>query len=132
MKMLTTFEDLLGKTLKKIENINNEYLIFQLKNNHLFCLYHEQDCCEKVTIEDICGDLNDLINVPILLAELIEQKNPEDRITCTTSTWSFYKLSTIKGSVTIRWYGSSEGEYSETVNWKKITYNEYKKIKKTS
>lgn len=75
---------------------------------------------------DINGNLQDLIGSEILLAEEVisdQDKNPEgvEIPDCQDSfTWTFYKLATIKGSVTIRWYGESDGYYSESVSFDEI------------
>ena len=87
-------------------------------------MHHEQDCCENVTIKDICGDLQDLIGTELLLAEervsrCEEQFEPED----SSYTWTFYEFRTAKGSVTISWYGSSNGYYSESVTFGEQRYN---------
>ena len=119
------FEDLLGKILSNIENKDDEELIFTFESGEKYRLYHNQDCCESVTIEEIIGDLNDLISTPITLAEEIISddvnpngvKIPENQ---ESFTWTFYKLATIKGYATIRWYGQSNGYYSEEVRWEKI------------
>ena len=121
----TNFSILKGKTLVSVENPNDEVIYFETAEGEEYRLWHQQDCCESVTIEDINGDLEDLVGHPILLAEEVthENENPKD-ITPPeyqdSFTWTFYKLSTIKGSVTIRWYGESNGYYSEAVSFGEV------------
>ena len=123
--MSNSFNTLKGLTLKSIDvNKDRDQITFVTDDGRVFEMYHSQDCCESVSIEDINGDLADLVGSPILVAEEAtnSDSNPEGvdpkRIEWQDSfTWTFYKLATIKGSVTIRWYGSSNGYYSESVSF---------------
>ena len=117
------FQDLIGHTLSKIENSEDE-IIFESVEGKRWIMTHNQNCCESVTVEDIAGDLDDLIGSPILEAEEVtSDENPEGVVKRfqDSFTWTFYKLGTIKGRVTIRWYGESNGYYSESVDFKEIT-----------
>lgn len=107
---------MIGMVFTSVEVLDDE-LIFTSENK-IFKFHHIQDCCETVNIEDVCGDLEDLRNHPILLAEEVDGVAPADfdYTYCESYTWTFYKFATIKGSVTVRWLGESNGYYSEGVD----------------
>jgi hypothetical protein len=102
---------LLGKTLTRAEVRNEDTEItFEAEDGSCFLMYHYQDCCESVYVESVVGDLSDLIGSPILQAEEVVQMSGDDASLegrgDESFTWTFYKLATIKGSVTIRWYAA--------------------------
>lgn len=112
-------DSLVGKTLIKIERFGKNFpdhgdeIIFHCSDGEKYKMFHDQDCCESVDIEDITGDLSDLIGSPIIRAS--EDVNEE--LGDHSSTWTFYNIATAKGQVTIRWYGESNGFYSERVHF---------------
>lgn len=118
--------ELLGKTLDKVYHINYEEVVFSTTDGEVYKLFHVQNCCEHVYLEDICGDLQDLVGSELVEAEEADQSdvNPEGvdmKGHCQDSfTWTFYKFRTAKGAVTLRWYGSSNGYYSESVEFAKL------------
>lgn len=108
------FVDIIGKTFNEVVDNNGEEIIFTKSPEGFdFKLLHNQDCCESVYIEDITGDLSDLVGTPILSAEESYESGESDN-GYESQTWSFYSFRTIKGSVTIRFFGSSNGYYSES------------------
>ena len=119
-----------GKTLTSITETKkgDDAIIFTCKDGSEYRMYHEQYCCENVEIEDVNGDLNDLVGTPILKAEEVSNDDFEKAYKDGLSeddyqesyTWTFYKFATVKGYVDIRWFGQSNGYYSESVDFEKI------------
>lgn len=81
-----------------------------------FKMYHEQDCCESVYIDDVCGDVDDILNDEIMHAEE-RSNNPDTGEDFESVTYTFYDIQTSKGSLNIKWYGESNGYYSESVDF---------------
>ncbi len=110
------FSTLEGQTLVEI-NVGDDEIVFRTDKGAEYKMYHEQDCCESVWVEDVCGDVADLLHTPILKAEETSEIGDDNR---ESSTWTFYHLRTIRGTVTIRWCGTSNGYYSESVSFTKV------------
>lgn len=99
--------------------VQDDEFKIETEDGLLFTFYHQQDCCESVYLEDIIGDIDDLIGGYVLLAE--ESSNdddlPESKTNPTDSyTWTFYRIGTNKGLVVLRFLGESNGYYSEGVD----------------
>ena len=121
MTEYVSIDDMLGAIFDEVKKIDEGEIIFKSKR-YSYSMFHDQDCCETVTIKQIDGDLNDLIGSPILLAVETTNRGEDTDDEYDSITWTFYELATIKGYVTISWYGESNGYYSERVDILK-TYN---------
>lgn len=118
-------DTLVGMVLVEVKGEKGEdRMLFVTEDGRKFLMYHSQECCEYVSIEDICGDLADLVGQPILVAEeSTSGENPEGVPVGEyqdSFTWTFYRLATAKGWVTIRWYGESNGYYGESVDFGEV------------
>jgi len=124
-------KDIIGKTFSMVwavkeDSEHPDQIRFICDDGRKYRMYHNQDCCEDVTLDDISGDLQDLIGIPILVAEERTNKNVGGEKECyrgmdrDSYTWIFYEIATVKGSVNIKWYGCSNGYYSEKVDFEEI------------
>lgn len=111
-----------GKIISKIERIQDEEILFTTACGNSYKMYHEQDCCEDVQIEDVCGDLEDLVGQKVLRAT---EESGEIEDAYESGTWTFYVIDTFNSSVTVRWNGESNGYYSESVDFVDMNKSAY-------
>ena len=112
-----SIEKLIGKTITNITGLENgsDEIRFTTAEGTLV-LYHGQDCCETVSVEEFYGEPGWLIGAPVLTAEERTSNDEPGGAAEESATWTFYEIATNKGSVTIRWLGTSNGYYSESVD----------------
>ena len=116
------FSDLNGKKiLQTLGSVGDETVKFVMEDGSEYALCHEQSCCEFVAVEEIIGDMADLQDATVISAEEVSSEGhpAPDKEHVDSYTWTFYKIQTDKGSVTIRWLGESNGYYSESVDFVK-------------
>lgn len=122
------FKDLEGHTIISAEGfeVGSREIIFNCEDGSKFRMHHYQDCCEGVDVNDIVGDIDELIGATVLSAEEsencdhLERKNGPLLHEDDSFTWTFYKIRTSKGYIDIRWLGESNGWYSESVCFEKM------------
>lgn len=115
------FSVLVGKTLTAIHGgKDSDRLMFECSDGSEYVMLHNDDCCESVTTEDIAGDLSDLVGQEVIEAR--EDTNSDDPPESEwgppeSFTWTLYTIRTNRATVVIRWYGTSNGYYSEGVDF---------------
>lgn len=150
---MSNLKEIEGKVIKDIiksETSNSrdvfvDELIFICTDGSQFKMSHLQSCCEGVWLEDIVGELDDLIGQEITLfekrtdsysyemSEEVPQKSKviqnkysfSDAEMQEYTQWTFYEIQCPRGSVTLRWYGNSNGHYSVEVDFEKIKEADY-------
>jgi len=109
------FGSLAGKVITSFFTSHDQKKISIIcSDNSGYIMHHERECCEEVWVDDICGDVDDILDTPVMSA--VESVNVNDD---PSKTWTFYKIDTRAGGITIRWCGESNGHYSETVDFER-------------
>ena len=121
---INVLEGLIIKSIDGLEK-DSDIVTFHTECGRKFTMSHYQDCCECVEIDDVCGDVFDLIGSVVIHAEERTNEGDEEGDErpseyCESFTWTFYDIQTIKGSVNIKWLGESNGYYSESVDFDEV------------
>ena len=123
---LEQVNEALKSGIVKIEGYfkESERMLIYCKNKKVVEFYHDQFCCECVWLEDgdgISNGVDIFTGCDWCEVDISEQTNEDKNATPLerwddSFTWTFYKFKTNKGYDTIRWYGTSNGCYSERVD----------------
>jgi len=122
------FRGLIGKTILRIDGMEkgSDEIIFSCANDIKYRMIPDVSPTTvgfEVLLEDIVGDPADLTGRPVVMAMVTSNKRTGDDI-AGSETWTFYSISTNYGTVVLRWYGNSNGNYSEAVTFERIPDSE--------
>ncbi|MBC3496758.1 hypothetical protein HU764_008725 [Pseudomonas sp. SWRI100] len=121
------FDQLIGITLSEVLQAEkgSSMIMLLAACGRSFSMHHYDLCSEEVSLDDIEGDISDVVGSPITTAEKTTSpgtpSNAQDRLTQLSQTWTFYRIGTVKGMVVLRWFGESNGYYSEEVDFVELT-----------
>ena len=116
MARYAEIKDMVGKTFTRVYGgAGDGEMVFE-NDTERYVFTHDQDCCECVDINDVVGDIQDLVGEPLLLAEEVSGATEPDVEHSESYTYTFYKFATRRGYVDVRWLGESNGYYSESVD----------------
>lgn len=118
---------IVGLTLREFNEAEkgSQRIVLLTACGRAFSMLHHDLCSEEVSLDDIEGDISDIVGSPITMAEKTTSpdtpSNAQDRLTQLSQTWTFYRIGTVKGMVVLRWFGESNGYYSEEVDFVELT-----------
>lgn len=109
--------DFYGKVITNVNGLHrgSGEVVITFEDGARLYMWHSQDCCESVSIEDIDDSTCSLIGAVFYDLEVFTKDGNSD---WGASTYTFYTLKTDRGYVWIRWFGESNGYYSTSVSTK--------------
>jgi hypothetical protein len=116
---MNDLNNLVGATILSVEgcSIGSDNVTFHTDKGDLR-LYFDNDyygpCCVDVRVEDVNGDLPDLVGGIVSVAE--ERSNQEGDRGDYRTKWTFYTIRTTKGDLDMRWLGKDNGYYGVSVH----------------
>lgn len=116
---------LVGEVLTYIDTDGSDEIMLTTASGRKIKIYHEQDCCETVRIEDTKGNWHDLIGKVIV--EAVHDVNPSGESEPEyTDSWTRTNLVFKVDDATVisKWIGESNGYYSESVDIKEINFKD--------
>ena len=138
------FECLEGKMLQKVNVTKTRVSFYEYCNDTEYALYHPGDCCEKVMVAKVVGELEHLIKSRILVAKKIAyypneapvgfrapiclDPIPDEENFCYSNPkkenfiWTLYFIATQQGCVFIWWYGVSREHGGQLQHSKRIEF----------
>lgn len=115
------FSELEGETLVSVSECENEecntVVTFNTLSGRKFEMFHPQNCCESVILDDRVGDWESVLGSPVLVAE---ERSSYEHTGSSDNEWTFYTIRTVNGTVDMRWFGTSNGYYSTAVLFREV------------
>lgn len=108
-------EELINQIPTKVVIENDNEIYFYLENGKIYRFYHIQECCEEVWVEDISGNLQDIVG-----EKIINFEKRTNKLKDTPTTYTYYDIDTFNYHIQIRWCGESNGYYSEEVDLEEV------------
>ena len=117
---MNEYKSLIGRTLIEVEGMHkgSERVALTFEDGSILEMVHDQNCCENVEVEDVVGDIRNLMGVPIVRFDEVSShaEADDEPYSYDSITWTFYSITTLRGTVVLRWLGRSNGYYSERVD----------------
>lgn len=114
-------DKMIGEILTNVDiGDSEEGVLFTCQSGKQFRMYHSQDCCEWVRIEDQSGDFHKLIGKKLIyVGETNYERGGE--VDYGTYTDTEYTFKVDDHTVIVKWHGESNGYYSESVELVELT-----------
>ena len=127
--------DIVGKRVLAVNGLRkgSEAVDFLLSDGSVFEMAYHPDCYASCYILELDCAPEDFVDQVVLSAEVVsnsgaESPPPPGEYAPDSYTWTFVKFSTSKGHFTVRWYGESNGYYSETPSFTRLPPDEARRV----